>query len=330
MVKEFNQDIITEIANLPPVQRWLALGHTLFPGQQLCLAPVTQPVDVLLFQGGVGCGKTHAACLLGLELALTQSNSKGMVVAYRWCTLRDAIIPMYKTLLQMLHYREGVDYTMRIGTRSIQFANGSQILFRPLGRSQAYQSLECQWMHAEEMGELTEPLFNRLLTRIRQPGDAPLRFFGTTTPTHGWIKTRFAANNPGGYRKIYGKTAENTVLAHVYEALIQGSQLEAVWPSLLNGEDLPDEPQDTLTQARPKKPAKRAQPASTTPVPVEGQTETLITDHAIWVNASGMPHEYPPSQRSSPPANPPNKAEKLSEEAMKTLRDWRRYVLRAK
>jgi hypothetical protein len=283
MANESNQDL----SLLTPIQRWLATNNILFPSQQRFLQPAAHPVDIALFQGGVGCGKTYAACLLGIQLAMTRPNTTGMVVAYRLATLRDAVLPMYRHILKTLNLTEGVDYKVRVTDRSITFANGSRIWFRPLFRSQAYKSLECQWMHAEELGQLSETLFAELLTRLRQPSPYPLQFFGTTTPVTGWIKARFAEGNPYGYRKVVGKTSENTVLAGVYVPMIHGSHPPCLWPSLLDGEDMPDEVENSAQQTE----------APITPEPV--------FPNAVWTeNHRAMPQYLPAKPDEQPVKHP--------------------------
>jgi hypothetical protein len=239
------------------LKQWQQAKQPLFSSQQHFLTTSQAPLEVTLYQGGFGCGKTHAAVLLGLELALTQPNTTGMVVAKGWATLRDAIIPRYMAVLRTMGYTENVDYQYRRTQRKFIFANGSEIWFRPVGYSKAWLSLECQWLHAEEIGLLTQDTFQLLLTRLRQPVHAPngqlypLRFFATTTPVHGWLREAFQDDaRPAHYRKIHGQTAENTVLSPAYHTMLQASWPTTLHSCVLDGQDMTDAQAAELAQPK--------------------------------------------------------------------------------
>jgi hypothetical protein len=237
---------------LTPTQYWRKCGHTLNPAQTQLLEPENESWDVALLEGETGCGKTHAAVLLGIELACTRPMSTGLVTATQQAIVQLHVLQKYRQLLPQLGLLEGTDY--RLSQQKITFANGSTIWFLPV-TGQRSALIECQWIHVEHMHTLTESQFNQLMLQLRQPnacGDINgLRFFGTSAPTpaDSWQHTVFAPGNAHGFRTVTGHTDQNPALPDWY---VQWAQTQ---PAAANPpEKAPEADPATEAASRPDKP----------------------------------------------------------------------------
>jgi hypothetical protein len=203
---------ISEPLTVP--QYWQKSGHNLSKAQLTLITPQDNQRDVCLLTGDHASGKTHAAVLLGIQLATERPMSVGLVTAPSQAVLTHNVIEKYRQLLPQLGLVEGHDY--RLSQKQLRFANGSRIKFMSI-KSPAIDLTECQWIHAEHIHELTETQFNRLLAQLRQPNChgqiTQLRFFGTGRPVaDGWQLGMFASGNPYGFRQITTQTADNPAL----------------------------------------------------------------------------------------------------------------------
>ena len=195
-------------------QYWLKSGHTLSPAQLSLITPNHADRDVCLLTGDTASGKTHAAVLLGIQLACERPMSVGLVTAPTQAVLTHNVIEKYRQLLPQLGLRSGEDYVL--SQKQIRFANGSRIKFLSI-KSAAIDLTECQWIHAEHIHVLTETQFNRLLAQLRQPNCqghiSKLRFFGTGLPVaDSWLASMFAPGNAFGFRHVTTQTQDNPAL----------------------------------------------------------------------------------------------------------------------
>ena len=214
-------------------QYWLKKGHTLSTAQlSLFNTPDAAAVrDVCLLTGDTAGGKTHAAVLLGIQLACERPMSTGLVTAPTQAILTYNVVEKYRQLLPQLGLVAGQDY--HLSQRQIRFANGSRIRFLSAA-SQYIDLIEYQWIHAEHMHDLSETQFNRLLSQLRQPDcDGQinnLRFFGTGRPlaADSWQARMFAPGNPFGFRQLTTQTQDNPALPQcVVEWLAKRPVIEA-------------------------------------------------------------------------------------------------------
>ncbi len=210
--------------HLLPTQRKFVAGIT--PGVEL---------DVCLYQGGYGCGKTYIAAWLGIQLCKYNPGCKGLVGAMTWPMVRDTTLEMYFDILEAMGLQKGQDYTWSGSSQKLVFPKwgGSSILFRTLSEPRKLKSLTLGWVHLEEMSELTEDTFLMVLSRLRDPGMPQRRLMGTSNPeaSKGWIHERFVKNNPGlhtythegrpvqiEYRRLIAPSTENIHLPASYIA----------------------------------------------------------------------------------------------------------------
>jgi energy-coupling factor transporter ATP-binding protein EcfA2 len=205
-------------------QYWQKSGHSLSKAQLSLINAANPQQDFCLLTGDTASGKTHAAVLLGIQLACERPMSVGLVTAPSQAVLIHNVLEKYRQLLPQLGLVPGQDY--RLSQKQIRFSNGSCIKFMPI-KSPAIDLTQCQWIHAEHIHALTETQFNRLISQLNQPGaDGRIsghRFFGTGLPVtpDSWQHQLFADNNPYGFRQISTLRHDNPALPDWYKNWLQ-------------------------------------------------------------------------------------------------------------
>lgn len=180
-------------------------------------------VDIALYQGGFGSGKTWIGSLLGILLARKYPEKLGLVVSKTYPLLRDTTLKTYLEHLETMGFREGKHYQyVRADAKLIFTVYGSsEILFRSLQTPEKLKSINASWIHIEEASQLTESDFLMLLSRLR--GNVPrLRLFAHTNPqaNKDWIWQYFVARKTQTariqYRRIIAPSTENIHLPPGY------------------------------------------------------------------------------------------------------------------
>jgi hypothetical protein len=164
------------LANAPmanaPMAASVPASIILSPAQaQLWHVPATTrsstiPIDICLFDGVPGSGKTFAACLLALQHARENPGQTALIVAKQWATLRDSSVPQLFALLDQCQLTENVDYYYHRQDRCLQLANGSALYFR--GLQSGLPAMACSLLVIEGLDTLSEAQFTRTLTRLQQ------------------------------------------------------------------------------------------------------------------------------------------------------------------
>ena len=234
------QRFLEESEPLTVPQYWQKMGRSLSQSQLNLLTPQDPQRDVCLLTGDTASGKTHAAVLLGIQLACERPMSIGLVTAPTQAVLTYNVVEKYRQLLPQLGLVAGQDYVL--SQRQIRFANGSRIRFLS-ANSPHIELIECHWIHAEHMHQLTETQFNRLLSQLRQPGCDGfingLRFFGTGLTMEGWQTSLFAENNPYGFRHLTTQRQDNPALPDWYVQWLKTRTVAEKLPET-NGLSSPD------------------------------------------------------------------------------------------
>lgn len=192
--------------------------------------PHGEPLDVCLYVGGFGSGKTHGGVLLGMVLSAMLPGSRGLVGAAEYSLLLDTTRLKYAELMPQQWIRR---WTRR--PDNLVLRNGSEIWFRGLGEPERLKSKEFSWIHIEEASQVGLDTFRMLLGRLRHnavgarpdrgPG-CPLRkrLFMTTNPeeTPGWLYRHFEDEEyrrehglSVNYRRVHAPTFENRFLLDV-------------------------------------------------------------------------------------------------------------------
>lgn len=185
--------------------------------------PHEYSLDVAVYQGGYGSGKTFAGSLLGILLAIKFPGIRGLVGAQTYTLVRDTTLQTYFEHLDNFGFIEGVDYNWSSTLQSLSFKNGSEILFRHFDEPNKLKSLNLGFVEIEEMSDIPYDTFKMLLSRMRQKVKKDWigfrhRIFGHTNPEmqRGWIYKTFVENPAPNYRLISAPTTQNIYLPKGY------------------------------------------------------------------------------------------------------------------
>ena len=181
--------------------------------------PHTYSLDVAVYQGGYGSGKTFSGSLLGILLALKFAGIRGLVGAQTYTLVRDTTLQTYFEHLENFGFVEGKDYEWSSSLQKLSFKNGSEILFRHFDEPNKLKSLNLGFVEIEEMSDIPYDTFKMLLGRMRQRtkkswGNFTYRIFGHTNPEmqRGWVYKTFVENPAVNYRLISAPKTENIYL----------------------------------------------------------------------------------------------------------------------
>lgn len=182
--------------------------------------PHNNPLDVAIYQGGYGSGKTWCGALLGIMLAKKYPGSRGLVGAKEYELVRKTTLVTYLEHLDILGYKENIHYLYNKVDKIIKFKNGSEILFSSFDDPEKFKSLNLHWAEIEEASQIDDSSFKQLLGRLRNTYrgknwiDFRYRLFGHTNPQSdkGWIWHRFVENKQENYRLIIAPTTNNIYL----------------------------------------------------------------------------------------------------------------------
>lgn len=199
------------------------MEYELLPAQMEFLnIPHQYSLDVALYQGGYGSGKTFCGSLLGLMLCLKYEGIRGLVGAQTYPMLKDTTMQQYFEHLDNMGFKAGYHYTFKVADGKLIFWNGSEILFRHLQEPEKLKSLNLGFVELEEMSNVPEATFKMLISRLRQNNiwgkEFQYRLFGHTNPesSKGWIYKYFVEQKPDNYRLILAPTTQNTFLSPDY------------------------------------------------------------------------------------------------------------------
>lgn len=185
--------------------------------------PHEYSLDVAVYQGGYGSGKTFSGSLLGILLALKFPGIRGLVGAQTYTLVRDTTLQTYFEHLDNFKFTEGIDYEWSSTLQTLSFKNGSTILFRHFDEPNKLKSLNLGFVEIEEMSDVPYDTFKMLLSRMRQKikkswKNFRYRIFGHTNPEiqKGWVYKTFVENPAPNYRLISAPTTQNIYLPNGY------------------------------------------------------------------------------------------------------------------
>ena len=186
--------------------------------------PHSNALDVVMYQGGYGSGKTWCGSLLGLMLAKKYPGCRGLVGAKEYELVKKTTLVSYFDHLTAMGYLRDRDYKYNKVDKIITLNNGSEILFSGLDDPEKFKSLNLHWAEIEEASQISDSSFKGLLGRLRNTNIGAdwkgfrYRLFAHTNPqpNKGWIYKRFVENPKENYRLIIAPTSENTYLPKHY------------------------------------------------------------------------------------------------------------------
>lgn len=203
--------------------------------------PHSFPIDIALYQGGYGSGKTFSGSLLGLTLALKYPKIVGMVGAQTYALVRDTTLKTYFEHLENLKIKADYSKTEQV----LYLPNGSEILFRHFEEPERLKSLNLGFIEIEEMSDIEFSSFQVLLSRLRQPirpewgSNFRYRLFGHTNPqaSRGWIYDVFVKNPKDGFRRVIAPSTQNIHLPDGYLSTLKDMYNEEYYRTMVLGED---------------------------------------------------------------------------------------------
>lgn len=167
--------------------------------------------------GGVGNGKTYAACLMILELATLYPNNLCLVGRLTYPELRDSTREVFLQVLAQLYPPEA--YTFNKAENAITFWNKSVVIFRHLDDFANLLSMNLGAFYLDQAEEIDEEVFLTLQSRLRRSGIPRLKGLATGNPRgYNWVYYRFGMDKAGSsdnwkhgenYRMIVAPTVAN-------------------------------------------------------------------------------------------------------------------------
>ena len=135
--------------------------YTLLKSQKKFIEiPHNNMLDVCVYQGGFGSGKTFVGSLLGVLLAIKYPKITGLVGAKTYSLVRDTTLVSYFEHLEKLGFQEGQDFTYNKSMQKLIFKNGSQILFRHFEEPNKLKSLNLGFVEYFLLEDLTFGTYN--------------------------------------------------------------------------------------------------------------------------------------------------------------------------
>lgn len=216
--------------------------YNLLPAQKKFMeVPHNHDIDVALYQGGYGSGKTFSGSLLGTILCLKYPGIRGLVGAQTIGLVRDTTMVSYFEHFEKM----GIKYDHNKTENIVTLFNGSQILFRHLQEPDKIKSLNLGFVEIEEMSDVPEATFNMLLARLRQAprenwgNNFKYRLFGHTNPesARGWIYEKFVKNKAENFRRIIAPTTENIYLPDGFVDMLKAQYTDEYYNINVLGQD---------------------------------------------------------------------------------------------
>lgn len=189
--------------------------------------PHDNELDVAMYQGGFGSGKTWCGSLLTIMGCKKYPGIRILIGAKEYELLKNTTMVSFFEHLDNMGYIKDKDYTYNKNDKKVVFNNGSEVLFKGVEDPEKFKSLNLHWIELEEASQISDASFKALLGRLRgnirsEWKDFRYRLYGHTNPqpNKGWIYKRFVEKPKENYRLIVAPTSQNIHLpAHFVESL---------------------------------------------------------------------------------------------------------------
>lgn len=171
-----------------------------------------------LYAGGFGSGKTLCGCQEAIQLALRYPNNFGLVGAQTYPNLRDTTQRTFLEIVPHPVLKGGrLETAFNKSENSIEFYNGSVVIFRSMDDPNKYKSLNLGFFYIDEVSEVAEEIWMMLESRLRRSNVPRRTGFGTTNPEGGsWLFSKFVQNKSENYAYFQAPTTENVYLPEDY------------------------------------------------------------------------------------------------------------------
>ncbi len=162
--------------------------------------------------GGVGNGKTWAACMKSIELLTQYPNNLGLVGRLTYPELRDSTKEVFMSCLAEL-YPPGA-YSHNKSENSVTFWNKSSVIFRHLDDQGALLGPNLGFWYIDQAEEVDEEAFKMLKSRLRRPKIGELKGMITGNPKgHDWVYYAFGMERAKGSQDWKGDEYHRMITA---------------------------------------------------------------------------------------------------------------------
>jgi hypothetical protein len=203
--------------------------------------------DVLLYGGAIRGGKTVWLLTTFCYLASEYAGSRWVIVRESLPTLKRTTLVSFQALLSEGLSQYVSDFNR--DTFTVTFKNNSQIIFmaesfdtdKELNR---FRGLEINGAGAEEINELQEATFNKLIERTGtwlKAGDVPSVILATCNPTHNWVKSKFYdrwknGTLPESWAYIQAKITDNPFIPKSYLEGLKANMMPLDYQRFVEGD----------------------------------------------------------------------------------------------
>ena len=203
-------------------------------------------LDVAVYQGGFGSGKTFCGSLRGLLFALRWPGCKGLVGAQTQDLLDGTTKQKYIEHLTQCGFKEDIHFWWQDRGNTLVLKNGSTIRFKTLSDWSQFRSTEFSWIEIEEASLIDEKTFHELIARVREQmrpewKDYFRSIFLHTNPggSRGWIYKLFhnKKTKQPNWRAVIASTSENVYLPKDYELNLRSLYASDEAVELIDGRD---------------------------------------------------------------------------------------------
>lgn len=227
---------------------YITLNHKQMQAHRLMSDNVTK---YIFYGGAVGGGKSFFLDFDAVNVCMGYPGARCLVSREQYC---DFKITTYNTLLEVLSIlklKNGIDYTINMTNKVIQFNNGSQIVFPPLGyvpKDPEYTKiggLELTRAYVDEAVQITKKLFEVLKSRVGRckatNGIVSPKIFLASNPFKCWINDVFVRRHKEGtlpydFAYIFANYKDNASnLPQTYIDSILGIEDEITRSRLVDG-----------------------------------------------------------------------------------------------
>ena len=143
------------------------------------------------FFGGIGSGKTTAACLHGLDLTLRYPGIVGVIVRNTSPELELSTKKIFLDNAKLLdagkpHNRK-IIASINNNENWVKFTNGSVVFFKHTADDGLFRGPEFGWFLIDQSEEVDEKIVELIIERLRQAGMPQIGMFvGNTDRGHNW------------------------------------------------------------------------------------------------------------------------------------------------
>jgi len=179
----------------------------------------------ILYSGAFGAGKTLLLSNAVISKCLEHPGSRWLVGCQTYPMLRDTILKtfmdeldLYQTTLQTQGYANGLIKEWNKSTLTLQFYNGSEVLFRSCEDPSKFKSLNLDGFALDEPVDIEKDIFLMLQGRLREqhmPHPVGL-LTGNPGPYTSWVYDAFFEHATPDYTVVETTTYDNSFLPRSY------------------------------------------------------------------------------------------------------------------